>query len=523
MHYLSRIGAAGSNQPRRSVAPPLILQWLDHSFNNSRGRLNCLLVLPIALATSAIGLALADKPFIQVAILAASIPIVFALALRSPRMLILALAAWLVVMGMVRRLLFGSGSTALLGDPLLLVEPIVIGLLTLAAVAKGALRNQSLLAKGVLTLNILALIEVVNPLQGGLTVGIGGLLFVLVPLLSFWVGRALCDDGTLHRLLVMMALLALPAATYGLVQTYRGFPSWDTRWIQLLTSTGAYASLNVEGAIRAFASFSSASEYVDFLSVAIVVWFAGFRRPASMPIKLIAIAVLATALFLGSSRGSIVLGVLAVAVMTASLFGVRMIAAALWGVAGLALMFLVVSHSAPAASVGIGPTAGLVSHQLEGLSQPLNSSDSTLGLHFTETLSGLKTSFSQPLGHGTGSITIAASKFGGSAHATEVDPGNVGVAMGLPGLLAYLVVAVTGLTVAYRLASSRRDFLSVAVLGILCVTFLQWLNGGEYAVAWLPWLTLGWADATLINSAHDASRDRLVVSSRVDGRARGAL
>lgn len=52
-----------------------------------------------------------------------------------------------------------------------------------------------------------------------------------------------------------------------------------------------------------------------------------------------------------------------------------------------------------------------------------------------------------------------------------------------------------GLPLAYRVAARRRDIVAMAALGVLCVTFLQWLNGAQYAVAPLPWLVLGWLDA----------------------------
>jgi hypothetical protein len=29
---------------------------------------------------------------------------------------------------------------------------------------------------------------------------------------------------------------------------------------------------------------------------------------------------------------------------------------------------------------------------------------------------------------------------------------------------------------------------------VLVITLLQWLNGGQYAVAFLVWLVLGWVD-----------------------------
>jgi hypothetical protein len=68
------------------------------------------------------------------------------------------------------------------------------------------------------------------------------------------------------------------------------------------------------------------------------------------------------------------------------------------------------------------------------------------------------------------------------------------VALGLPGLLAYLCVAGFGLLAVYRVAARRRDGLAVAALMVVVATSLEWLNGGQYAVAFVPWLVLGWAD-----------------------------
>ena len=55
----------------------------------------------------------------------------------------------------------------------------------------------------------------------------------------------------------------------------------------------------------------------------------------------------------------------------------------------------------------------------------------------------------------------------------------------------------------YGLAARRRDPLSIAVLGVAAVTLFQWLNGDLYSVAWLFWLTLGWADQQDMSDGSD--------------------
>jgi hypothetical protein len=53
---------------------------------------------------------------------------------------------------------------------------------------------------------------------------------------------------------------------------------------------------------------------------------------------------------------------------------------------------------------------------------------------------------------------------------------------------------VSGFGQAYRLALRRRDTLAFISLAVVTLTFLQWLNGGQYSIAFLLWLTLGWID-----------------------------
>jgi hypothetical protein len=107
---------------------------------------------------------------------------------------------------------------------------------------------------------------------------------------------------------------------------------------------------------------------------------------------------------------------------------------------------------------------------------------------------GLTHVFVNPIGYGISTVTIAGSKFGGAWYNTEADPSNAAVALGLPGLLAFLAIVFFGVARAYRLATTRFDPVALTALGILGVTSLQWLNGGKYAVAFLPWLLLGWID-----------------------------
>jgi hypothetical protein len=441
-------------------------------------------------------LAFVHPSLIRPVLLIALIPLVAGVGLLAPSTLIYVLAVWLVALGLVRRLVDTTAPSSLggLGDPLLLVEPAVMIILLAVASQKGAFRHRTRLANAVLVLTVLAAVEIVNPLQGSPLVGIGGALFVLVPILAFWVGRALVDEQILRRLFQLVAVLALAAVAYGLFQQLRGLPSWDSAWVQ----TSGYAALNVGGVIRPFGTFSSAAEYATFLGIGLVIWAATFTKRAVFLVALAAACLLGYGIFYESSRGIVVLGVGALALMLAARLGLRPAFALAAGLLGLLALSFVAGHfasssSAPAAS---NPGAALVQHQVQGLANPFSSQDSTLSGHFSEMVDGFRSALTVPVGHGTGSVTIAASRYGGSVKGTEVDPSNVGVALGLPGLAAYLVVVVVGLLKLYRTAAITRTWWTLAALGVVIATFLQWTNGGQYAVAWLPWLVLGWVDRT---------------------------
>lgn len=410
------------------------------------------------------------------------------LVLLSPRQSVIRLLMWLAVLGSLRRLLVLAGASAD-NDPLLLVAPAVVCLLVLVAARKGAFRGRTPLTTGVFVLSGLAVASALNPLQSSIAVGLGGLLFVLVPMLWFWVGRGLVDDDLLDTILLLLRIVAVGAAIYGLFQVYRGLPPWDERWVQ----TRGYAALQVRGgSIRPFASFASSSEYVGLLSVGLVLW-ALRLKDGSRLIPSCVLVLLGWALVLASVRGALV------AVPVA--LGVTFAAAAGWGplrtlAAGILALFtlgLVVSSINPE-NVGGERTSALLSRQVTGLSDPFNPEESTLPAHLDLLVNGLKEGMRNPVGRGLGTVTIAADRFGSTNQTTETDPSNVAVALGLPGLLVYGFVVSLGLATAFRRARVRPDPRTLAVLAVALTMLFQWLSGGNYAVAPLPWLLLGWLD-----------------------------
>jgi hypothetical protein len=432
----------------------------------------------------------ANPWLLRLALAACLVALVAIVGLRAPRRLLYALLAWLVVLGLQRRLLAGH-LPATAADPILVVGPVTLAVLAFDAIQRHALQHRTALANSVLILTTFVVLGALNPLQGSLVSGITALLFY-APLLAFWVGRSLCDDETLKRVLYLVAGFAVPAALYGMFQVFSGFPSWDQAWIDRV----AIDAFNVGDAIRPFSTFSAPSEYATFLTIAVLVWIAfGARRMrplVGVPVS----GLLVAAVVYQGSRSILLLFLASLGMMLGAWRRLSFVLSVCLGAVLLLLLPFAVDRFASDDLERTGPSA-LLAHQIDGLANPLDPEHSTAQIHIWLVIDGMKSALREPLGHGIGVVTIAGQKFGGATYSAEADPGNASVALGLPGLLAYLALLVLGYGTAFRLARARRDSLSLVVLGILTVTLLQWLNGGQYAVAFLPWLVLGWADRSL--------------------------
>jgi hypothetical protein len=445
------------------------------------------------------GMAAADETRVRFAVAAALLLLLAGVGHRTPRPLVFGLVMWLAALGLVRRVFseFSPGGGA---DPLLLVGPVAILTLTLTAYERGAFSHPTRLSRLVTAMTGLVVLGAFNPLQGSLLAGVSGLIF-FVPLLAFWIGRAYCDDSTMTKALVLFGLLSLPAAGYGLYQTFSGFPSWDRRWLE----TVSFASLDVEGTTRPFSTFSSSAEFGTFLAVAVVIWLGLTARKLLLPIAIGVGCLLGTAIVYQSSRGTVVMIVTAVGIMIGAKKRLPLGFALAFAVGLLLALPFAVGAVAPS-SFGGDEQSALVQHQVEGLANPLDPETSTAGEHLDLMVNGIKSAFTAPLGHGIAAVTRAGAKFGGLSAGTEADPSNAAVSLGMLGLIVYLLLFAAAYSRVYRLARSG-DPVAVACLGVVTVMLFQWLNGGQYSVAFLPWLIFGWCDRRLTAEAEaDAER-----------------
>src|SRR6266851_9886051 len=164
-------------------------------------------------------------------------------------------------------------------DPIHVLTPIVtlLALVLLLRSHRLEIFSSTPLALSVSVLGLIYVIEIFNPLQGGLFVGLAGALFMLVPLIWFYFGQSVNEDF-ITKVLRVVVVLGLLTSLYGVYQLVFGYPGFEQYW---LDNTDFYNSINVGHVRRALATFSSAEEWGRYAEIGAIAAFgfaAGVKR-----------------------------------------------------------------------------------------------------------------------------------------------------------------------------------------------------------------------------------------------------
>ena len=408
---------------------------------------------------------------------------------------VLAVMAFLIGLGLVRRLT----STVLPDpndDPLLLVAPSMAAALCLFAVARGALRPRTpllLMTAGVVALTVAG---VLNTTGASMRSNAQGLLFWTVPMLWFPVGRLL-GSADVRRLLRGVAIVGGASCALGLYQVLVDLPWWDQRWFDVR----GYAALGVNGpyTLHPWGFSPSHTEFAQIAGMVLVIAALELRdswRTRARGFAVVAasgMVVSAAALALSGVRTAQLLTGLAVVALVVASTGVRP-RSALLALAAVALLVVGSARVLDVESWSDGGVGGLVRRSLLGFADPLDPASSTLRAHVDLTREALGTLDDRPLGSGTAFGTLSREGEELSAHTAENDFGNAALAFGVPGLLLVIAITAVGLQHAWRRARHEQTVVALAVLTVLILSLRYWWTGAHYATAMGVWLLLGFTD-----------------------------
>ncbi|MGH2830488.1 MAG: hypothetical protein ACRDJM_08380, partial [Actinomycetota bacterium] len=321
-------------------------------------------------------------PLLRV-VAAVALIITFAVpAVEQPRRAMFMLFSWLPFLGIVRRALVpATGFSAL--DPLLIVSSAVTILILLTLILTGrANLGGTVLSRMVFYFLMIGLLQVFNPAQGNLLVGLTGVMFVLVPIMCFFIGRSVADEDMVAKLQKWMIAVGVISAAYGMYQVQVGFPGFEQAYL----SRAGFGGLYVGSAIRPMSTFTNPLEYATYLNFAVMTALAVlvYRKGISRYWLWAALAFMVYSGYLIGSRGFVVLAVVGAIVLLGLRARNLVVALVMMGAMFGGIIFYTSSQSGVGVEADQNATAAeqLRARNKTALLDPLDERRSTLRQHY---------------------------------------------------------------------------------------------------------------------------------------------
>jgi hypothetical protein len=407
---------------------------------------------------------------------------------------------YLLLLGDIRRIVSWIGEPPA-SDLLLLVGPFIAVVLASPLLLRIRLRDA--LSKAMLLLLVIMVLEIANPLQGGISVGLAGAIFYIAPVCWFWVGRQYASPEVIEAFLYRVLFpLSIIAAVLGLIQTFVGFLPWEQAWIDQVSAT--YTALHLGSTIRQFGFATSSAEHMGLMAMALVgICAAAF---AGRKAWLVALPLLVIGVLLASGRTMVVKAILAIAVAWvfrkgAAVSAVKVIRLGVLTLTGLVAVSYVASHFAlsgnPSGS-DQSAASNALAHEASGLAHPFDPRYSTASIHGDMVATAISDAIARPLGAGLGATTAAAGKFGGGSDddsaptgSSEVDFTDMLLSLGVAGGLTYLFIIFSAFHAAIFYLKRVPARISLPLIAVLVVLIGSWMIGGQYGISSIVCFMLG--------------------------------
>jgi hypothetical protein len=395
-------------------------------------------------------------------------------------------------------------------DPIHIVTPFVtiLAFAMLLQRRRFTIFRQTQLAGLVSILGLIYFLQIFNPLQGGLSVGFSGALFVLVPVAWFYFGQTVKSSflETGFRLMVVLGLLT---SLYGVYQLTYGFPSFEQYWID---NTEFYNSISVGNVKRALATYSSAEEWGRYIELGAIIAFGfaaggvGYLRRGMWAVGGAGLTLM---LLLTGQRTAIfglILGCMMLVLMSARTMR-----------GGLCRLLLLLAPALLIAVLSKAPTnddmlshgedermGAVLSHTTRGTLDPTHE-DSLQERIKNWTFLATELVPYRPFGLGLGGTSLGAWRFNSELDLPPIDSYFIStvITCGLPAALLFMWILIRATKISWRAfrraepgsVDARSWRIAAALMPVLILNSLFGNTFTLYSVAPVGWLLVGWISA----------------------------
>lgn len=411
-------------------------------------------------------------------------------------------------------------------DPIHVLTPIVtiLALVSLLRTKRLSIVRATPLAPWVSVLAVIFFVEIFNPLQGGLMVGLSGAMFNLVPVFWFYFGQY-TSETFLRNALRLVIAIGLVTSLWGVYQLVFGYAAFEQYWIN---HTEFYNSISVGRVERALATFCSAEEWARYTEVGAIAafGFAAAQKRLRVHIGWILAGFALIGFLLLSGQRAAIFG-LGLGLLVFFMLGARRFSTAVARAMLLVIPFVLVLMLVKApeqedmfSNDETQSVSTVLSHTQRGVLKPAE--EDSLQERFT-IWSHLITDVIpyRPLGAGIGAGALSEWRFTQNSDVPPLDNSILLMAItcGFPGALLFIWIVGRGLWLSIRAARevSRDGTISNTkriLAAIMCALVLNTIFGmtfGLYSVAPLAWLFLGWISAETLKQRNEPQREVITI------------
>lgn len=404
---------------------------------------------------------------------------------------IMAILIYLPFMAFIRRFIY-SFSPYISIDPILIVCDMLIVLMFSYLIICEKSRISSFyannrLVKASFLLLLLFSLQIFNPLQGNLLVGLAGAKFYLVPLLWFFIGLFI-SKKFIKKILYLIVIIGFITALYGLRQNFFGFTSFEKYWLE----HSWIVSYSVGGLTRIFSTFANPTEFGNYLMIAEICTLALLLKSRrGFPLGIAAISILVFAHFMVATRGSfsgfILASFLFISLKSRNLK--KSVITLLLSVIILAILISTISYTRELDTMRDSRFLVPFSHALSGLTNPASSTAPDKIMAWKRVFTTIFTR--NPLGYGLGSDSLAAGKFAGHVYGSEHYISSIFISSGLFGGILLIYIFYLFFKQSLNLWVKDSDWV---VRTIIAIMFAHILLGSfvDYSLGGFGWLLIGW-------------------------------
>ncbi|MEN3046493.1 MAG: hypothetical protein ABDH49_05895 [Candidatus Hydrothermales bacterium] len=398
---------------------------------------------------------------------------------------------YIVFMAFLKRVLFAvQGFTFF--EPAYLVTDVVTIVMFLVVINRYrekilAAYKKSFAFKVLLFLQIIFFVQIFNPLQGSLMIGLTGSKFLLIPSLLAYVAFGV-DRRALKILFTTLTWLALVSSLYAIYQFHKGFFDFEILWAK---KSGMH-SLFLGDRIRPFSFFPSPNEFSLFIATVALIEIAMSSLSPGILFTLIRLFIYALASFYVNVRAGPFIFLFLFPLLI--IFKISRRALPTLFLYYFVLLILINFISGTSLRdlnlkiVGVNPV--YVEHFLQGIIDP-----AARGSSFIHRLKLWRNAFinvlKNPFGHGIGVSTLAARRFGGYALHVESTFVSMLYSCGIFGFLSLMfLVFYVSIKGFLKLVTYRHDKIMLALwIGFVSIFMGQWLV--TYFQGAFFWLSMG--------------------------------